>query len=315
MARMQAIGLRFGRLTVLADAYSRSGKRYVRAACDCGTEKVIGLGALREGTIKSCGCYRQEHHAAVVAETRAELVGQRHHGWIVIGLSDRRTDLQDGFVIARCECGTEREVILRTIRAGNPRDCGCVRRDHRDGMDLCEFGMLLGSTFGRLTVTGIADDVDAAGAPLLAVSCSCGTITEKSRGYLWDSNEPSCGCIAIVHGLTDTHEYQTWKCMVRRCHNPEDKHFVKYGARGITVCDRWRLGEDGKTGVECFVEDMGCRPPDKQSIDRLDGTKGYAPGNCRWATWQEQVETRLPRGYWKNRERQGASTTEATGAC
>ena len=32
---------------------------------------------------------------------------------------------------------------------------------------------------------------------------------------------------------------------------------------------------------------MGFRPEDT-SIDRIDGTRGYEPGNCRWATIAEQ---------------------------
>lgn len=33
---------------------------------------------------------------------------------------------------------------------------------------------------------------------------------------------------------------------------------------------------------------MGPRPPDKSSIERIKATVGYEPGNCRWATTQEQ---------------------------
>lgn len=74
-----------------------------------------------------------------------------------------------------------------------------------------------------------------------------------------------------------------------RCNNPNASHYDRYGGRGITVCARWTSGENGKTGYECFFEDMGPRPSVKHSIDRIDNDGGYYPGNCRWAVQKRQV--------------------------
>jgi hypothetical protein len=71
-----------------------------------------------------------------------------------------------------------------------------------------------------------------------------------------------------------------WKSMVQRCTNPRNPSYPSYGARGITVCDRWR-------SYAQFAADMGPRP-EGASLDRIDGTKGYEPGNVRWATKKEQ---------------------------
>lgn len=109
----------------------------------------------------------------------------------------------------------------------------------------------------------------------------------------------SCGCLfreAIIkahrtHGYasggTNRPEYNIWKTMKRRCHAPKSSMFASYGGRGITVCDRWRFGENGKSGFECFIADMGDRPTDRHSIDRIDNDAGYSKGNCRWATYVE----------------------------
>ena len=34
--------------------------------------------------------------------------------------------------------------------------------------------------------------------------------------------------------------YQTWKNMIERCYNPKNPYYKNYGAKGITVCDRWK---------------------------------------------------------------------------
>ena len=85
------------------------------------------------------------------------------------------------------------------------------------------------------------------------------------------------------HGMRHTPEYEIWKSMKQRCYNPKNKRYSDWGGRGIKMCDRW------KNSFKNFIEDMGKRPPDKHSIDRIDNDKDYCPENCKWATLDEQV--------------------------
>lgn len=81
-----------------------------------------------------------------------------------------------------------------------------------------------------------------------------------------------------------TAEYRTWMNMKNRCVpvDPSRFNWKFYGGKGIRVCDRWLHS------FENFLTDMGRRPSDKHSIDRIDSSKDYSPKNCRWATIGEQ---------------------------
>lgn len=79
--------------------------------------------------------------------------------------------------------------------------------------------------------------------------------------------------------------YWVWAAMIQRCENPENSAYPNYGAKGITVCPRWRESFDN------FAGDMGPRPPGAL-IERVDSAKGYGPDNCKWASRREQNRNR-----------------------
>jgi len=77
-----------------------------------------------------------------------------------------------------------------------------------------------------------------------------------------------------------------------RCENPLHRAYEWYGARGITVCERWKKFEN-------FFADMGPRPRGMW-LERKDNNRGYEPGNCIWATPTQQLRNRRS-WKWKKR--------------
>jgi hypothetical protein len=83
-----------------------------------------------------------------------------------------------------------------------------------------------------------------------------------------------------------TKEYRAWIEMKRRCYNPKRQNYKVYGARGITVCDRWLHD------FSAFLSDVGYAPSSLHSLDRVDPDGHYEPGNVRWATPDTQNNNR-----------------------
>jgi hypothetical protein len=78
--------------------------------------------------------------------------------------------------------------------------------------------------------------------------------------------------------------------MRSRCNNPNVRGYKLYGGRGIKVCSRWNNFANFLSDI---LATIGERPPD-HSLDRIENSKGYFPGNVRWATRSIQMKNRRP---------------------
>lgn len=147
---------------------------------------------------------------------------------------------------------------------------------------------LTGQRFGRLVARRIAGKSNN-GSMLWNCICDCGKEKIAKSHSLSSGLVDSCGCqwrerhtlSCVTHGRSQSALYHRWERMKSRVLNISNENFPRYGARGISICERWMRFEN-------FAEDMGDSFSPELSLERMDNEKGYSPENCVWATMTTQ---------------------------
>jgi len=148
-----------------------------------------------------------------------------------------------------------------------------------------KFRDITGHISGRLTVLGFWEIKSTTSH--WWCECECGTIKSIAIGPLQRQSTQSCGCLkkewasthCRTHGESHSVEFSVFMGAKNRCNNPNEPAYRHYGGRGI----EFRL-----VSVTDLIADIGRRPTDSHSLDRIDNEGHYEVGNIKWSTFSEQ---------------------------
>jgi len=151
-------------------------------------------------------------------------------------------------------------------------------------------------------VIGQSDKTDKSYCTYWYCLCDCGRLFEARGHDIRRKRQKSCGCQSVqkgvpnpatrkhgafaIDGCPEAHRtYSSWTIMLERCYNSKSAAYRYYGAKRVTVCDRWNPKAGGS--FETFAADVGYRPKGT-TIGRWLDTGNYQPGNCFWQTREQQ---------------------------
>jgi hypothetical protein len=208
----------------------------------------------------------------------------------------------------RCDCGNKKEILVRSVRSGNTKSCGCLNQEAQ---------MQPGEVHGRLTAIRQTVAATHRNPGRWLFHCTCGNDIERVVGKVRIGHTKSCGCLNRemiaarnrTHGASGTPEWYAWKEMNKRCRNPHVYAYHRYGGRGIRVCAKW------KKSFSAFLKDVGLKPSVKHSLGRIDNDGNYTPSNVHWEIQRTQARNRHTNLmlFWEGKKRALAEICELTG--
>ena len=188
--------LRFEKLVPLFPVKSKGKSKWL-CQCDCGNEIAVSYGNFNGGQTQSCGCLGKEKRS----KTNKERWEKYRKDSNVIGQTFGRLTVKEFIGVVdcvavysfECLCGGGITTTLNSVKQGNTKSCGCLRREFIESYKTD----ILNQKFNKLLVLSYAG-VNKRDENTFLCKCDCGELTIVSRNCLVTGSIKSCGCLRSI---------------------------------------------------------------------------------------------------------------------
>lgn len=260
--KLNLVGQKFNRLTVTSKGKTEKRRVFWNCLCDCGNTKEVRGDSLKAGSVKSCGCLKEEREP--------DLTNQKFNRLTVL----RKTKDRTGYWDCLCDCGKTVSVKVSSITTGDIKSCGCLKAEREPD--------LTGRIFGELTVIKKSEKRGNRDQIFWDCLCSCGKEKSIPCESLKRGHSKSCGC-KLGFFISIAKSRDQWSVRFDLEKRRSKKRNLSFT---LTIDEFKAIVKQSCFYCDAKPQQILTRRKDPtqhilvNGIDRVDNSKGYELDNC-----------------------------------